>query len=76
MTMSDYEIALQQAYRVWQQHRPHRDDGKCCDKDHYDKRTRGKLKENAEYLDDQVCFRERAWRVYVRLRDNPPQIQH
>lgn len=42
----------------------------CCNRSHFHPFT-GRHKEDAD-----VCFRERAWRDYVRLRDNKPYFPH
>lgn len=46
-------------------------DGNCCSNSHFYKNAIGDM---VERPDEDVCKRERAWRVYVRLRDAEPEV--
>lgn len=63
-------MTVQEAYFMWRRHL----EGKgyiCCSKSHcyFDDRDGFVPK-----ADEDVCERERAWRIYVRLRDNNPNF--
>lgn len=56
---------LKSAYENWRNQQPLLEYGNCCNRKHNDY-------DNSPKHDDNVCDRELAWRVYVRIRDNNP----
>lgn len=63
-------ITLREAYEQWQNQI---DDeySVCCNYPHHFVDDVGRL---VSRPDTQVCRREQAWRVYVRVRDNNPNF--
>lgn len=61
-------ITLKEAIEQWQNQIDDRRDN-CCNHSHFITDEIGSL---IPKPDNEVCRREQAWRVYVRIRDNNP----
>lgn len=71
---------LRTAYRKWQAYGYYYDaDSVCCDRAHTKEASSTAYRVSIETkwkADHQVCGRERAWREYVRIRDNNPEFPY
>ena len=65
------EMTVKEALEDWEALQPSPNRA-CCPRPHYFFGLKGEPDRNLN--DDQVCPRERAWRIYTRIRDKSPLL--